>query len=646
MPSSVFDAEVVDLFHKLQQAGSQGTKTVVVDGVSKVIPTPFPSPGDWRDCQIYFLLTDRFNNPKAAPAFAWDQKFGFWQGGKFEGVRQQLPYLQKLGVRAIWISPVVKNSKPEIDGFAFTYPGYNAQDFLNIDERLGSDGTRATAERELTALVDEAHARGIYVILDIVLNHAGRIFDYVFQGHVQADVQSAAVMNAPLGQELTIEWMNGLGFPRADWTDTLPSLAALSADDAVWPTDLQRKEFFRRRGSKLSDTPGPNGFVPGDFSTMRQLVAEYDAGVPGQEGLRTVYGPMPVLTILVRAYEYLIAKYDFDAFRIDTVKYIRPDVIESFGNAVREFALSIGKTNFFTFGEVYDSEDEINKFIGRSGSDTEGFGIDAALDFPLFFVLPNVVKGFQPVEALQSVFAKRKDAERGLISSHGEAGRYFVSFLDNHDQNQRFNFPGMPAAQVSLGVALLFTLQGIPCLYYGTEQGLVGTNNGAGKATLDSNESVREALWGKTPVAFDETAELYKQVSQICAVRSNETPLRYGRLYFREVAGNGSDFGLPTGAGGVIAYSRILTDREVTVVANTSTTTPFAGSVLVDFDLSQRVKSRKIAYSNLGSTGTASVSTNPGRIFASNGVPANISSFAVSLKPLEVQIWTPSEPVW
>jgi glycosidase len=644
MPSSVFDPEVNDLFRKLQQAGPQGsTKTVVVDGVSKVIPTPFPSPGDWRDCQIYFLLTDRFNNPKKAPTFAWDQKFDFWQGGTFEGVRQQLPYLQKLGIGAIWISPVVKNSKPEIDGFAFTYPGYNAQDFLNIDERFGSDGTRATAEKELTALVDEAHARGIYVILDIVLNHAGRIFDYVFEGHVQAAVQSEAVMNAPLGQELTIEWMNGLGFPRVDWTDTLPSPTTLSADDAVWPIDLQRKEFFRRRGSKLSDTPGPAGFVPGDFSTMRQLVAEYDAGVPGQEALRAIYGPMPVLTILVRAYEYLLAKYDFDAFRIDTVKYIRPDVIESFGNAVREFALSIGKVNFFTFGEIYDSEDEINKFIGRSSSDTEGFGIDAALDFPLFFVLPGVVKGFQPVEALSSVFAKRKQAEFGLISSHGEAGRYFVSFLDNHDQNQRFNFPGMSAAQVSLGVALLFTLQGIPCLYYGTEQGLVGTNDGAGKPTLDSNESVREALWGKTPVAFDQTAELYKQVSKICAVRSSEAPLRYGRLYFRVVAGKDFDFELPSGAGGIVAYSRILTDREVVVVANTSTKDPFAGLVMVDFDLSQRVKSMKIAYSNLNNTGSATVSTKPGRIFGNGGVvSANIASFRVALAPLEVQIWTPS----
>ena len=635
MPSSVFDSQVTALFRQLQQSTTQGnTKTVLVDGVQTRIPTPFPSPGDWRDCQIYFLLTDRFNNPDKPPVFTWDQKFGFWQGGKFEGVRRQLPYLQKLGISAIWLSPVVKNSKPEIDGFAFTYPGYNAQDFMNIDERFASDGTRATAERELSALVDEAHARGIYVILDIVLNHAGRIFDYVVNGQVQADV--------PLGQEMPIEWMNGLGFARADWLETLPAPAALTADDAVWPTDLQRKEFFRRRGSKQSDSPGPDGYIPGDFGVMRQLVAEYDASVPGQEAIRATYGVRPVLTILVRAYEYFIAKYDFDAFRIDTVKYIRPDIIELFGNAIREFALSIGKVNFFTFGEIYDSEAEIDKFVGRTSTDTEGFGIDAALDFPLFFVLPAVVKGFQPVEALQSVFAKRKQAELDLICSHGEAGRYFVSFLDNHDQHQRFNYPGSPADQVTLAVALLFTLQGIPCLYYGTEEGLVGTNDGAGHPTLDTNESVREAMWGK-PAAFDTTTKLFTQLSQICAVRSNQTPLRYGRLYFREVSGNGADFGLPTGAGGIIAYSRVLTDNEIVIVANTSTTQRFTGAVLVDVDLNQPGQKFKIAYSNLGTGGQAPVSNNPGRIFTSGTpVAANITSFPISLAPMEVQIWTPS----
>jgi glycosidase len=70
--------------------------------------------------------------------------------------------------------------------------------------------------------------------------------------------------------------------------------------------------------------------VRGDFDTMRQLVLEYDAQPPGQEALRARYGKWSVLDILVRSYQYPIAKYDVDGFRIDTVKYLAPDAVEMF----------------------------------------------------------------------------------------------------------------------------------------------------------------------------------------------------------------------------------------------------------------------------------------------------------------------------
>ena len=115
--------------------------------------------------------------------------------------------------------PVLKNAKPD---WAFNYHGYGQQDFLNLDERFASDGTRATAERELAELVDEAHARGIFVILDIVLNHSARVFDYVRPEGVVSSFGDPAVMDAPLGTEPPVEWLNGFGFPRADWRDQLP----------------------------------------------------------------------------------------------------------------------------------------------------------------------------------------------------------------------------------------------------------------------------------------------------------------------------------------------------------------------------------------------------------------------------------------
>ena len=642
MPTQAFSPDVQAALDQFVAASATSTTVPVqVDGNVVQIPYPYPSPTDWRDCWIYFLLIDRFNNPAAAPAFQWNEKYGFRQGGKFEGVRQQLPYLQTLGVNAIWLSPVVKNTRPEIDGFAYCYPGYNAQDFFSLEGRFASDGTEATAEVELKALVDEAHARGFYVVVDIVLNHTGRVFDYLWQNQVQQSFTDDSLLYGPPGNEPPIQWMNGYGVPRGDWQNAVDPAGA-GVDDAVWPLDLQQPVFFRRRGAKDSDTPGPPlNYVPGDFGTMRQLVVEYDASVAGQETFRDQYGVSPVLSILVRAYQYLMAKYDIDGYRIDTVKYIRADMIASFGNAMREFAQSAGKRNFFTFGEVYDTDAMIDQFVGRNAEDDQGFGIDSALDYPLFFELPPVIKslGQSPpgVETIAAVFNNRKQAEQGQISSHGEAGKYFVSFIDNHDQNSRFNSPGTPVQQVTMALALLFCLQGIPCVYYGTEQGLQGTIDG-----LDAMESVREALWGK-PDAFDQTTPLYVELQKIVAVRMNANALRYGRLYFREVSGNGSDFGPSTGPQGIIAFSRVLSSTEIVVVANTSGSNSFPGNVLVDIDINRAGKTMNIAYSNTGKTGTQLTAIAQGNIFSANGASVSmpIARVPVSLDPWEVQILVP-----
>ncbi|MHC5830526.1 MAG: alpha-amylase family glycosyl hydrolase, partial [Nostoc sp.] len=114
--NSVKNNDVQALFHQVQQRKLT------------------PSPEDWRDHWIYFLMVDRFNNPASAPKhLPYNEKFGGFQGGTIEGVRQKLDYLKELGVGAIWFTPVLKNcqflnGKPN-DG---TYHGYGIQDFLHI----------------------------------------------------------------------------------------------------------------------------------------------------------------------------------------------------------------------------------------------------------------------------------------------------------------------------------------------------------------------------------------------------------------------------------------------------------------------------------------------------------------------------------
>jgi glycosidase len=636
--SSIFDPDIDKALLRAQAAAlASESKTVTFKGAPKTLPYPYPSPVDWRDTWIYFLMIDRFNNPAASPAAAWNHKFDFRQGGTFAGVTAQLDYLQTMGVKALWLSPVLKSSKPN---WSYTYAGYAAQDFLHLEARFGSDGTRETAEREFMELIDQAHARSIHVIVDIVINHTARVFDYVRGGGTVPSFEDAGVMNGALGTEPDIQWLNGFGAPRADWQNDIPPGAPLSDDDAVYPRELQQRLFFRRRGSKLSDTAPQGGFAKGDFGDMRQLVVEYDALPDSQKQFRADFGRSPVLNILIRIYSHLIAKYDIDGFRIDTVKYVDPHSVQIFGNAIREFAQSIGKQNFFTFGEIADNEQIIANFVGKNSTEVEGYGIDAGLDFPLAEKLAAAVKGNTGVEEVRGVFKRRKDVEEELLSSHGEAGRFFVSFLDNHDRHERFNHPLTPQKQVTLGLGLLFTLQGIPCLYYGTEQGLNGTRNNGGSPVLDAFESVREALWGKdTP--FDPAHPLFESLKALSSAREALPALRYGRMYFREVSGNGRDFGHSSGAGGVVAYSRILGDTEVLIVANTSATQPFEGFVIQDLDLSRRPRSSKVIYSNAGTTGGGPVQRIPKANVYRDGQLSGVADVAaqfVRLAPTEFQI--------
>ena len=380
-------------------------------------------------------------------------------------MRSQLDYLQELGVGALWLSPVLKNCQYEE-----SYHGYGIQDFVAIDPRWASDPAAAKqdpalVEGELRALVDEAHARGIYVIFDIVLNHAGDVFAYATdQGRQDA---LASWRDDP---PYTIFWRDENGQGRPDWTQ---APADPPPDAAIWPQELRRNAYLRRRGNAFT-RPGALQEAAGDFFTLKELVTDYHAVTPERGDY------YPVRDTLIRAYQYLMAKYDVDGYRIDTLKYIEPQFAQIFGNAMREYALSIGKKNFFTFGEVYDDEEKIARFIGRNAlAPGDLTGVDAALDFPLFFRLPGMIKGLVPPSAVSDVFTRRKEIERGIISSHSEASRYFVTFLDNHDQYQRIYYsdPANPHAyddQVTAGIACLFTLQGIPTLYYGTEQGLHG----------------------------------------------------------------------------------------------------------------------------------------------------------------------------
>ena len=613
MLSSIYDPAAWALLDGAQQ---QESRVITLDQANIEVPPPFASPEDWRDQWIYFLMLDRFNNPGAPPCnLPYDAPYGGFQGGSFNGVRQQLPYLKELGVGAIWISPVLKNAQYSQG----SYHGYAIQDFLRVEPRFASSPD--VAEQELRALVDEAHRLGIYIIFDIVLNHTGDVFAYqcsagdaTYQGTQGSE---ATYSDTPYA----IEWRDEHGQARQDWP-VGEAIVNPPIDATVWPVELRRNAFFRRQGLPQAN----GGPTIGDFYSLKQMLT----------------ADPQLQTVLIRAYQLLIATFDVDAFRIDTLKFIDRGFARAFGNAMREYAQSIGKKNFFTFGEVADGEEKITTFIGRDTLDTETgdpIGIDAALDFPLFNRLPAVCKGMLASSEVASMYEQRRMIEHEILSTHGDATNFFVTFLDNHDQVQRFYYspadnPHGFDDQLTLGLACLFSLQGIPCLYYGTEQGLHGSGS--------TPEAVREALWGKQPSPFDRSSAFYQAIKAMANVRGSQPALRYGRQYFRPLSGDSVTFGISQTAPGILAYSRLLSNIEVVIVANT-TEESGTFSIIVDGTLNTPGDRYQVLYSNKPTF------TGPGAVQESGpdttvyNVDGSVNHgpvhyLTVTLQPMEVQI--------
>src|SRR5262249_44435264 len=142
--TDIFAAEIQQAFAQARDwADQEKAREVTVNGEVKQVRYPFPSPIDWRDCWMYFLMVDRFSNAPANPKWPWNRNYDYRQGGTFRGITDQLNYLHELGVKALWLTPILKNPRPD---WQYNYHGYNTQDFLHIDERFGSDGTLVTAE--------------------------------------------------------------------------------------------------------------------------------------------------------------------------------------------------------------------------------------------------------------------------------------------------------------------------------------------------------------------------------------------------------------------------------------------------------------------------------------------------------------------
>ena len=316
-----------------------------------------PSPADWRDEVLYFLLPDRFSDGREddrplltraqiralrtqadRPGWswkAWADSGKRWQGGTLNGIRGRLDYLRGLGVSTLWIGPVLRQ-RTRRD----TYHGYGIQNFLEVDERFGT-------REDLVTLVEQAHARGIRVVLDVIVNHSGDNWAYL-RPDGTADEHGPPYRNWPSyygdpADPATTGW--SLGWRDEPGTPTIPAATAAGGPyEGVLPRDLQTPAAYARAGrgslgdDRVADPHAEHKRT--DFFALKDFAL--DVGT--------------TLSDLITCYQYAIAAFDLDGFRIDTVKHMALEDVRNFCGAIGEFADSLGKRNFLLVGEVAGGE--------------------------------------------------------------------------------------------------------------------------------------------------------------------------------------------------------------------------------------------------------------------------------------------------
>jgi glycosidase len=513
---------------------------------------------EWREEFIYFALIDRFHDDQArTPVLQAGRSNGIgtpddFFGGKIKGVTNHLDYIAGLGCTAIWLSPIFENNPK-------AYHGYDINNYLGVDPNFGT-------EQDLIELVDAAHnfrkagqPFPMRIILDVVINHSGDNWEY--QGGPKA-------------------YSNAQQF----------DFGSFRRGDRPIPTDLRNPDWYHRRGHINNFDVSPENQL-GDIVTLKDY--ENDDDEIGSA----------VVNALIKTHAYWIRQADVDGFRVDAVKHMGPLACSRFCSNIREYAYTLGKRGFFLYGEAADPDDDLyNRYIGQNtsaldGNNTVFFGLDSVLDFRLAEGagdggLRDVIKGFQEPKAL----FERLEAQRERALNRGEIGRYLVTFVDNHDSfwqpGGRFA-NGAPDDQVIAAIGYLLCSLGTPCIYYGTEQGFSGHGG---------DNQMREAMFDKaTPGRnlLNTNCRIYQEIARIADVMRSSEPLRFGRMYFRQISGDGQHFGFPFGFAYTLAFSRILYPQEILIAYNVSDAAR-SDSVIVDADLHPAPSSMTFLYGGAG----------------------------------------------
>lgn len=389
---------------------------------------------------LYMLMPDRFadgdpnnNDIKGLYTYKTDRSQpSLRHGGDLEGIRQHLDYFKELGVTALWFTPVLENNSPDGNGSS-TYHGYATTDYYRVDPRFGTN-------EEYKRLCDEAHSKGLKVVMDMIFNHCG------FEHPWVADMPSRDWLNTP------------------EWLDARKDKTKPEVNDKYLQTSYKLTPIVDPYASKVDFKETVEGwFVP----TMPDL---------NQKNPH-------VMTYLIQNSEWWIETVGIDGIRMDTYPYADAE-----GMARWMKTLGEEYPNFNVVGETWVTEPaytaawQKNSKISNSNS-----YLGTVMDFSFYDKINQ---------------AKREDTD-GFTTGMNRIYNNFVydylypnpssvmAFIENHDTD-RFLGNGKDSTALKQALAILLTVNRIPQLYYGTEVLMNGT-----KEVTDGN--VRKDFPGGFP---------------------------------------------------------------------------------------------------------------------------------------------------
>ena len=383
---------------------------------------------------LYMLMPDRFasgrtdnDQIKGLRPYKNDRtQPSLRHGGDLEGIRQHLDYFKELGVTALWFTPVLENDSPD-HGTQSTYHGYATTNYYRVDPRFGSN-------EEYRQLCDEAHAKGIKIVMDMIFNHSG------YEHPWTLDMPSKDWLNTP-------EWLSPENQAKAVEMKTMDGAAKVN--DKYLQTSYKLTPVVDPYASKIDLHETVDGwFVP----TMPDL------------NQRNPH----VIKYLIQNSIWWIETVGIDGIRMDTYPYADRD-------AMAQWMKIIGEEypNFNTVGETWVTEPAYTAAWQKDSKLSEKNSyLPTVMDFA-FYDRINQAKN-EETDAWWNGF--NRIYNNFVYDYLYPNPSNVMAFLENHDTD-RFLGEGKDTVALKQALALLLTVNRTPQLYYGTEVLMNGTKH-------------------------------------------------------------------------------------------------------------------------------------------------------------------------